>query len=94
MSDWFRRKTKNIQTINRKDIKEGSWIKCNECNIMIYKNVLKDNFYVCHECNYHFRIPSNIYLDILIDFKLLEIILFLLIPWNLMFQKIILSKLN
>ncbi|MBI65810.1 MAG: acetyl-CoA carboxylase carboxyl transferase subunit beta [Candidatus Marinimicrobia bacterium] len=69
MSDWFRRKTKNIQTINRKDIKEGSWIKCNECSIMIYKNVLKDNFYVCHECNYHFRIPSNIYIDILIDNK-------------------------
>jgi len=69
MSDWFRRKTKNIQTINKKDIKEGAWIKCNECSIMIYKNVLKDNFYVCHECDYHFRIPSNIYLEILMNNK-------------------------
>ena len=67
MSDWFRRNTKNIQTHSKKDTKEGMWHSCPNCRAVIYQTVLKDNFFVCHECSFHFRISSNAYINLLID---------------------------
>ena len=67
MSDWFRRSTKNIKTFNKRDTEEGAWIKCPSCTIVIYKNVLKENYFVCHDCNYHFRVSSEEYIKLLID---------------------------
>ena len=67
MSDWFRRNTKNIQTYNKKDTKEGMWYSCPKCRAVIYQTVLKDNFFVCHECSFHFRISSDDYINLLID---------------------------
>ena len=34
---------------------------------MIYRKVLVDNFHVCHECDFHFRIKSDDYIKLLID---------------------------
>ena len=34
---------------------------------MLYKNVLVENFYVCNDCQYHFRIKSTDYINLLID---------------------------
>ena len=65
MSDWFRRSTKNIKTFNKRDTEEGTWIKCPNCTIVIYKNVLKKNYFVCHDCNYHFRVSSEEYIKLL-----------------------------
>ena len=67
MSEWFRRESKNIKTIDKRDTAEGSWIKCPECKNMIFKNVLQDDFFVCNQCSYHFRISSTEYIDILLD---------------------------
>jgi len=67
MSDWFRRSSKNITTFNKRDTEEGAWIKCPSCRIVIYKDVLKDNYFVCHECNYHFRVSSEEYIKLLVD---------------------------
>ena len=67
MSDWFRRNTKNIQTYSKKDTKEGLWHSCPKCRAVIYQTVLRDNFFVCHECLFHFRISSDDYINLLID---------------------------
>ena len=67
MSDWFRRETKNITTISKRDTKEGSWIKCPNCNSVIYKKVLIENCFVCHDCNHHFRISADEYIKLIID---------------------------
>ena len=67
MTEWFRRKTKNIKTFYKKDTLEGSWLKCPKCVEMIYRKVLEKNFYVCNNCNYHFRIQSEEYIKLLID---------------------------
>ena len=67
MSDWFRRESKNIKTVNKRDTQEGSWIKCPDCNSMIYKSVLQQDFFVCNQCSFHFRISSTEYIQILID---------------------------
>ena len=42
MTEWFRRKSKNIKTFYKKDTTEGSWIKCPSCNEVVYKKVLED----------------------------------------------------
>ena len=67
MADWFRRQSKNINTNFKRDTLEGSWVKCPSCSIMLYKNVLVENFYVCNDCQYHFRIKSADYVNLLID---------------------------
>ena len=67
MSDWFRRDSKNIKTFNKRDTKEGMWYSCPQCRSVIYKSVLQQNYYVCHECSFHFRITSNDYIKIIID---------------------------
>ena len=67
MVDWFRRESKNIKTVDKRDTQEGTWIKCPKCKIMIFKTVLKENFYVCNQCSFHFRITSTEYINILID---------------------------
>ena len=67
MSDWFRRESKNIKTVNKRDTQEGSWIKCPDCSSMIYKSVLQQDFFVCNQCSFHFRISSTEYIQILID---------------------------
>jgi len=67
MSDWFRRDSKNIKTFNKRDTKEGMWYSCPKCRIVIYKSVLQNNHFVCHECSFHFRITSNDYIKLIID---------------------------
>ncbi len=73
MSDWFRRESKNIKTVNKRDTQEGSWIKCPDCSSMIYKSVLQQDFFVCNQCSFHFRISSTEYIQILIDGNYKEI---------------------
>tara|TARA_Y100001970_G_scaffold41100_2_gene50690 strand:- start:930 stop:1775 length:846 start_codon:yes stop_codon:yes gene_type:complete len=67
MSDWFRRDSKNIKTFNKRDTKEGMWYSCPKCRVVIYKTVLQNNHFVCHECLFHFRITSDDYIKIIID---------------------------
>ena len=67
MSDWFRRESKNIKTTNKRDTRQGSWIKCPECKNMIFKSVLENDYYVCNQCSFHFRITSTEYIDLLLD---------------------------
>ena len=67
MAQWFRRKTKNIKTFSKRNTEEGTWVKCPDCNEMVYRNVLLRHSYVCNSCNYHFRINSEEYIKLLID---------------------------
>ena len=67
MAEWFRRKSKNIKTFDKRDTLEGSWIKCSKCSEMIYRKVLENNTYVCQNCNYHYRVKSDKYIKLLID---------------------------
>ena len=67
MPDWFRRESDNIKTFDKRNTEEGLWIKCPKCRVVIYKTVLKENHFVCHECTFHFRIASEEYIDLLID---------------------------
>ncbi len=41
------------------DIPVGKWVKCNKCGEILYKEFLHENYSVCPNCNYHFRLSSR-----------------------------------
>src|SRR5258706_15786352 len=46
---------------------EGLWSKCPECHYICTTSELKENLYVRPKCNYHQRIGSEDYFEILFD---------------------------
>ncbi|MFN4284570.1 MAG: acetyl-CoA carboxylase, carboxyltransferase subunit beta [Lacibacter sp.] len=68
-STWFKRVQKGIltKTSEKKEIQEGLWAKCPECKYTCTRDELAEHYYVCPQCNYHHRIGSNEYFDILFD---------------------------
>ncbi|MDQ3020680.1 MAG: acetyl-CoA carboxylase, carboxyltransferase subunit beta [Bacteroidota bacterium] len=65
---WFKRSKENITTdTQRKDVPDGTWIKCPECSEMMHKKQWESNFYLCTKCEHHFRIGSEEYFKILLD---------------------------
>lgn len=68
-NSWFKRLKKGITTPSseKKETPEGLWTKCPECNYISTANDLKENHFVCPKCNYHHRVGSNEYYDILFD---------------------------
>ncbi len=68
-SRWFKRIRKGIltSTADKKETPEGLWNKCPECNYICTTTELKENLFVCPKCNYHHRIGSEEYFDILYD---------------------------
>ncbi|MCP4726016.1 MAG: acetyl-CoA carboxylase carboxyltransferase subunit beta [bacterium] len=64
---WFTREKKGISTETKKDMPEGLWIKCDGCSDIIYKPELDKNLGVCTKCQYHFKISSSEYIDLLLD---------------------------
>ncbi len=70
--DWFKRKKEVLKSVERKEIPDGLWIKCEECGEIIYKKELEKKLYVCPKCDFHFRIGSYDYIDILLDSNTFE----------------------
>jgi acetyl-CoA carboxylase carboxyl transferase subunit beta len=65
--DWFKRKKEVLKPIDKKEMPDGLWIKCNNCGEIIYKKELEKKLYVCPKCDFHFRIGSSEYIKILLD---------------------------
>ena len=66
---WFKRIKKGIltSTSEKKETPEGLWAKCPECNYICTTTELKEGLYVCPKCNYHHRIGSDEYYEMLFD---------------------------
>lgn len=66
--DWFKRKAKNITTSteDKKDVAEGLWHKTPTGKIIEYEELRKNN-YVSPEDDFHVRIGSREYFEILFD---------------------------
>ncbi len=66
---WYKRFRKGIttSTADKKETPEGLWTKCPECNYICTTTELKENLFVCPKCNYHHRIGSEEYYDIIFD---------------------------
>ncbi|MCC6286794.1 MAG: acetyl-CoA carboxylase carboxyltransferase subunit beta [Chitinophagaceae bacterium] len=68
-SRWFKRIKKGIttSTAEKKEAPDGLWMKCPNCKYTCTVLELKENLFVCPKCNYHHRIGSHEYFDILFD---------------------------
>jgi len=64
---WFKRKDENIQTLVKKDMPEGVWVKVPSTGETIHRRELEDNNYVDPLSGYHFRIGVKKYFDIIFD---------------------------
>lgn len=71
---WFTRRKKGIltSTAEKKETPEGLWVKCPNCNYICTSSDLKEALYVCPKCNYHHRVGSEEYYDMIFDNKAYE----------------------
>ncbi len=68
-ASWFKRMKKGIltSTKDKKDAPEGLWAKCPNCKYTCTISELGENKLVCPKCEYHHRIGSDEYFDIIFD---------------------------
>jgi acetyl-CoA carboxylase carboxyl transferase subunit beta len=66
---WYDRVAQGIQTetSEKKEAPDGLWIKCPSCSNIDTMEVLQVNFHVCPHCEYHFRINSKDYFEIIFN---------------------------
>jgi len=66
---WFRSKKSLTATVEKKKVQmpEGVWIKCKNCQEIIYAKEIERNLNVCPKCDYHFRIGARERIDLVID---------------------------
>nr|MBN2277548.1 acetyl-CoA carboxylase carboxyltransferase subunit beta [candidate division Zixibacteria bacterium] len=70
--DWFKKAKSGLISKEKKDIPDGLWSKCPGCGDIFYTKQLENNYWVCPSCNYHFRITSRKYINIILDGGILE----------------------
>jgi acetyl-CoA carboxylase carboxyl transferase subunit beta len=66
---WYQRLRHGIQTAtkSKKETPDGLWYKCEQCNETSTVKDLKENYYKCPRCQYHERIGSKEYFDLIFD---------------------------
>lgn len=66
---WFKRTEQNIYTTTdeKKETPDGVWNKCPSCRKVLHAQDLIESKYVCVSCDYHLRIGSKEYFEILFD---------------------------
>ena len=64
---WFRKDKSGLAQQEKKNIPEGLWTKCKSCGEVVYGKKMEELLWVCPNCDYHFRISSQRYIDLLLD---------------------------
>ncbi|MFO1431106.1 MAG: acetyl-CoA carboxylase, carboxyltransferase subunit beta [Candidatus Competibacteraceae bacterium] len=70
ITNWFAKlKPSRIRTagISRRQIPEGLWSKCENCNSVLYRAELERNLNVCPQCGHHMRIGARKRLESFLD---------------------------
>ncbi len=72
---WFNRLKDGIQTATKfkKEAPDGLWHKCPKCAATHTVKELKENVFICPKCDYHIRIGSHDYFDIIFEGKYTEL---------------------
>jgi acetyl-CoA carboxylase carboxyl transferase subunit beta len=66
---WFIRKEKGINTPTemKREAPDGLWYQCSNCKKITATREHKLNAYTCPHCNYHEKVGSEIYFELLFD---------------------------
>ena len=67
MATETKRKWNGFSLKPRKEMPEGLWMRCPDCEQMLYKNAVEQNLNVCPECDHHFRINAATRIKYLVD---------------------------
>ena len=72
---WFKRLKDGIitSTKDKKEAPDGLWYKCTKCKEASTIKEVKESFHKCPKCNYHIRIGSFDYYDLIFDGKYEEL---------------------
>ena len=66
---WLEKIMPSIGKNAKKNIPEGIWSKCPECNRVLYQEELERKLYVCPKCNHHLRISARKRLESFLDME-------------------------
>lgn len=66
---WLEKIMPSIGKNAKKNIPEGLWSKCPECNRVLYQEELERLLYVCPKCNHHLRISARKRLESFLDME-------------------------
>ena len=69
---WFRKDKSGVEAQQKRNIPEGLWTKCQSCGEIAYSKKLEELLWICPNCDFHFRISSRKYIDLLLDGGRLE----------------------
>ena len=58
--------------VNKEEIKQNLWIKCNSCDQMIFEKDLNKNFNICTTCNFHMPLYPKERMKFLLDANTFE----------------------
>lgn len=66
---WIERilKKSNITSVNKANIPDGVWTKCDSCGQVLYRAELEQNLEVCPKCDHHMRITARMRLHAFLD---------------------------
>lgn len=73
---WFKRLKEGISTAtkNKRETPDGIWYRCKQCKHTTTTKEVQKNFYKCVNCDYHIRIGSEEYFDIIFDDQTYEVL--------------------
>jgi acetyl-CoA carboxylase carboxyl transferase subunit beta len=58
----------DVQPVTKRtEIPEGLWLRCPQCEKMIYRKQMEANLHVCPDCEHHFRINATQRVEQLVD---------------------------
>ncbi len=64
---WFQRMTQGVSTREKKETPDGLWHQCARCKKTVTMKQHRENMHVCTGCEYHDRIGSIEYFEIIFD---------------------------
>jgi acetyl-CoA carboxylase carboxyl transferase subunit beta len=64
---WIEKILPKAKTTQKKNIPEGIWAKCDNCNAMLYKAELDRQMSVCPKCDHHMRISARARIEAFLD---------------------------
>ena len=51
----------------KKEMPGGLWMRCERCKMLVYRRKVEERYRVCPECQYHFSLPSQERIQMLLD---------------------------
>ena len=60
----------NMPSVDNNDtpvVPDGAWVKCDHCGKILYKKTLEENYKMCPNCNYYFRLNAYERIDLICD---------------------------